>query len=153
NLIKFKTSRRPMIKTSRLKKHHTLRALLTLTLAALIPLNAAHADGVQNGVWCAAHNRLSLIIEDSGIGFNEHTLCDVKNQPISIPKSGDPWVTAVDCRNVHIIQGGISGDGPDFVHETKVEGLTQITLRMTGENSLMLSTSLSDTPMALTRCE
>ena len=47
--------------------------------------------------WCDEKNEERMFVEASGVGFNEHTIC----QWTSGPPTGDLVVTAVSCANVY----------------------------------------------------
>ncbi len=69
-------------------------------LAAVIgtaAMPAASADYWLYAEWCDANGEERMFVEATGVGFNEHTIC----QWTSGPPTGDQVVTTVSCANVY----------------------------------------------------
>lgn len=109
------------------------------------------SGGANAGVaewWCSETQMMS--IRWDGIGFNEHTLCDVDNLPVSFGADGT-WTSAASCRNVYVIAA--SGDTPETIQEVPIDGLTQVTLREATADAWILTTDLTDTEDRFRPCD
>lgn len=121
---------------------------LALVAVQVLSLPSPGAAQGLNGMWCTQQE--TLHIDAYGIGFNEHTVCDVANLPVQMDAT-DGWASSVTCRNVHVV--GQDADGTYQTHETPVEGLTQIALRGAADGTLILSTDLHAEEMHFLPCE
>jgi hypothetical protein len=106
---------------------------LAMSLAPAWPV--ASAASAVEGTWCSGSEMMH--IDAYGIGFNEHTVCEVENLPVTLNDTGR-WISAVACRNVRIT--GYDGAGNVQTHEQPIDRLTEVSLRAV-ENSLILSTN------------
>ncbi|MFK7938404.1 MAG: hypothetical protein AB8B82_03435 [Roseovarius sp.] len=124
-------------------------ALVVVQVSAFPTTSAA--QGID-GMWCTQNETMNetIHIDAYGIGFNEHTMCDVANLPVQMD-AADRYTSAISCRNVHII--GRDADGNYETHETPVDGLTQISLRGAADGTLILSTDLHAAEMHFLPCE
>lgn len=118
---------------------------LVTSLALSWPAAGA-ASGVE-GTWCSASEMLH--IDAYGIGFNEHTVCEVENLPVALDASGR-WTSPVTCRNVRFI--GYDDAGNVQTYEEPVDGLAQVSLRAV-ENTIILSTNDREDEMSYAPCD
>ena len=59
---------------------------------------AASADHWLYAEWCDAKGEERMVVEASGVGFSEHTIC----QWTAGPPTGDTVVTTVSCASVYL---------------------------------------------------
>lgn len=108
---------------------------------------ATSATALEDGWWCSESE--SMHVDAYGIGFNEHTICDVENLPVQMG-ADDRYTSAVACRNVYVIDA--HGDEPQAIHEIPVDGFTQITLIGAPDGTLILTTDLHDEDIHFLPC-
>lgn len=117
---------------------------LATSLALAWPVAGA-ASGVE-GTWCSGAEMMH--IDAYGIGFNDHTVCEVENLPVALDGTGR-WTSPVACRNIRII--GYDDAGNVRTHDQPIDGLTLITLRAV-ENTLILSTNDREDELSYELC-
>ncbi|AKS45004.1 hypothetical protein SAMN05444287_0091 [Octadecabacter temperatus] len=123
---------------------------VTATFVLLATSSLAKSDEQAwplTGSWCTGNE--TMLIESTGIGFNEHTFCDVENLPITLD-SADSWRSPVACRTVHLADG--TGEGEVELVEQPVEGLTQMTLFGAADGTLVLGTDTHKDEMHFLPC-
>lgn len=125
--------------------------MLGLHIAAVLALciggGAAHANPMERA-WCSQTG--TMHIDAYGIGFNEHTICQLENLPVQMGPV-ETWSSAVACRNVHLVEI-VEGERPEVI-EMPVEGLTQITLRGIAGGTLVMSTDFHDEDIQFLPCD
>ena len=76
------------------------------TVVALLALpHMAWAGTWLDGVWCeeapSEGPAERIFVDEFGIGFNEHTICDWSNPPTN----ESMYRTVLSCRNIHLLDG------------------------------------------------
>ncbi|MBF9035652.1 hypothetical protein HKCCE2091_15495 [Rhodobacterales bacterium HKCCE2091] len=123
-----------------------MRALAVLLAAIPSAALAADPDPAFVGTWCA--DSVTLHVEPSGIGVNEHTICDA-TLPIAPDESGR-YASPLDCRNIHVL--AVHGDGTTDTEEIPVDHPSAVTLVDTGPDAM--TAAFPEGPeIELTRCD
>ena len=78
-----------------------------------------------------------MFIDAYGIGFNDHTMCDVENLPVAMDQE-NRWASKVACRNVHVVD--VDNDGTEEVIEMPIEGLTTMNFLGADDGTLVMTT-------------
>ncbi len=95
-----------------------------LACGALAAPVAAAGSGFE-GVWCGARD--TVFIDETGLGFNDHVLCDWRTPPG--PDAG-AWRTTLACRAVHLFDGAPVALAPVVLHiEARLVDAAHLRLR------------------------
>lgn len=123
--------------------------MIRVWVMAALMLAAAGSARAGVAEWYCNESE-TMFISDHGIGFNEHTMCEVDNLPVRMGADGG-WTSGITCRNVYVISA--SGDEPVITHEIPVDGFTQISLRRADDGSMTMTNDLNDFATSYMPCD
>lgn len=124
-----------------------------MRLAAVIVLSATlpgvGAANPLHGIWCVEAEM--MYVDGAGIGFNEHSICDVV--PLPVLEAG-VYSAQIACKNVHVI-GDINGTGADplTTHETLFPDIKTIEIKLLGADRLELMLNIMSETAIMERCD
>lgn len=113
--------------------------LVVLALGLTATSVAALAGG-WSGVWC--EGRQTISIDDWGIGFNEHTVCEWRDPP---DRHAVTWRTKLTCQNIYTDNDGNIVRGTDVT--------TPVYLAITDKDQLVVRVGLDSREIAYSRCD
>ena len=103
----------------------------TACIAAALACPSALAGGGLHGSWCG--DALTLHLDATGIGMNEHTMCDAS----PLPADDAIYSAIIACKNVY--PGAQKADGSFEVNEVPVDGPNMLTaMRVEGDRLAVL---------------
>jgi hypothetical protein len=109
-------------------------ALLVGLSAAITPV--AVSEAWLYGEWCEAGGGERMLAEATGVGFNEHTICEW----VAGPPGGGDVNTDISCANVY------AGDG-----KTVRTGAKLVKLRVERIDDASIAVRIDDAPPAVFR--
>ncbi len=104
------------------------RKFLAILLLILVPVYGSTQDNSVLGIWCSIETGETIYLDEFGIGFNEHTICDSQ----FLPSDTRTFRSYIFCKNVYDLDGEIVETG----HATLA-----FAVELESENSLSVSFS------------